>query len=137
MYSSLKTIFKKLICRHLKERNQLYFILQNIKNSCDSGVMLVLECICAYMHVHMHAHMLCTVSCLGAQSFSHRTISLQREESAVSLAIRSPRSDLGVWIGEMCSYYSSLQLFSPLMVAAGCIARVKVTFILLSDLPQA
>lgn len=97
--------------------------------------MLVLECICAHMYVHMLAHMLRTVSCLGAQSFSHRTTSLQREESAVSLAIRSPRSGLGVWIGEMCSYYSSLQLFTPLMVAAKCIARVKVTLYLPAPLP--
>lgn len=95
--------------------------------------MLVLECICAHMYVHMLAHMLRT--CLGAQSFSHRTPSLQREESAVSLAIRSSRSNLGVWIGEMCSYYSSPQLFSPLMVTAGCIARVKVTLYLPAPLP--
>lgn len=88
--------------------------------------MFVLECICAHTHVHMHAHMLRTVSCLGVQSFSRRTTFLQREESAVSLAIRSPRSDLGVWIGEMCSYYSNLQLFSPLMVAAGCVDRVTL-----------
>lgn len=97
---------------------------------------MFLECICAHTHVHMLAHMLRTVSCLGAQSFSRRTTFLQREESAVSLAIRSPRSDLGVWIGETCSYYSSLQLFSPLMVAAGYVARVKVTLYLPAPSPK-